>query len=87
MSRNIVLVLALLALVSGIAVYSDGGVRSNQLAEATSIEPQPFADTISIPTNEASVPGCCGGTDEATVPGCGSSVDKPKAPSCCTIRL
>ncbi len=75
MSRNIVLVLALLALVSGIAVYSDGGVRSNQLAEATSIEPQPFADTISIPTNEASVPGC------------GSSVDKPKAPSCCTIRL
>ncbi len=83
MMRNVVLVLALLALVSGIAVYSDNGVQSNQLVEATSTEPQPLGDTISIPTNEASVPGCCGGTGEATVPGCGSSIDKPRAPSCC----
>lgn len=81
--KNIVLVLALLALVAGIAVHSDNGIQSNQLVKATATEPQVFGDTISIPTSEAAVPSCCGGTDEATVPGCCSSIDKPKAPRCC----
>ena len=84
--KSIVLALALLALVSGIAVHSDNGVQSNQLVKATSTEPQVFGDTISIPTSEAAVPGCCGRTDEATVPGCCSSIDKPRAPSCCGDR-
>jgi hypothetical protein len=83
MLRNIVLVLALLALGSGMAAYSDNGVQSNHLVKATSTEPQVFGDTISIPTNEAAVPSCCGGTDEATVPGCGGSTDRPTIPSCC----
>jgi hypothetical protein len=81
--KNIVLVLVLLALVSGIAVHSDNGIQSNQLVKATSSVPQVFGDTISTPTSEAAVPSCCGGTDEATVPGCCSSIDKPRAPSCC----
>ena len=83
MLRNIVLVLALLALVSGIAVYGDNGVQSNQLVKATSTEPQVFGDTISIPTNEAAVPSCQSDTDKSTAPGCCSSIDKPRAPSCC----
>jgi len=81
--KNIVLVLALLALVSGIAVHSDNGIESSQLVKATSTEPQVFDDTTSITTSEAAAPSCCGGTDEATVPGCCSSIDKPRAPSCC----
>ncbi len=83
MLRNTVLVLALLALVSGIAAYSDNGVGSNRLAKATSTEPQAFGETISIPSNEAAIPSCCGGTDEATVPRCGGSADRPTIQSCC----
>jgi hypothetical protein len=81
--RNIILVLALLALVSGIAVYIGNGVQSNQLVKATSTEPQVLGDTISIPTNEAAVPSCQSDTDKSTAPGCCSSIDRPRVPSCC----
>jgi len=83
MLRNIVLVLALLALVSGIAVYSDNGVQSNRWVKAMSAEPQAFGDTISIPTNEAAVPSCHSDTDKSIAPGCCGSTDRPTIPSCC----
>ena len=86
MLRNIVLVLALLALVSGIAAYSDNGVQSNQLVNVTSTEPQVFGDTLSIPANEAAVASCQSDTDKSTAPGCCSSPDKPTVPSCCGGR-
>ncbi len=83
MLRNIVLVLALLALVSGIAVYSDNGVRSNRLIKATSTEPQALGDIISSPTNEASVPSCHSDTDKSIAPGCCGNTDRPTITSCC----
>ncbi len=83
MLKNTILILALLALVSGLVVYGDNGVPSDQLVDATSIEPQVFGDIMSVPTNEGAVPSCHNGTDTPTAPACCDSTSKPRAPSCC----